>query len=315
MRNSLTKMSTLWYFELVGVIAAGLMLIDWSCEGYYYLRALCARKNLEKYGKGSWALVTGSTDGIGLGFAKTLAKNGFNLVLISRNPEKVHKVAEELKLYGIEVCEIAKDLSKSPENPFELYNEIDEITKYLDVSIVVNNVGAGGTGHFHELSTQEVLTQNALNLWPVVYLSKIFIRRMMNRNKPSAVINICSTGSIVPVSGLTIYCAGKSFTHLFTLDINEEVRYFVSEEKLQEIDILSLQPSFVDTPMTANFERKPLVISPETCAENALRVLGKVNYSSCHWKHLIYATAYRNIPWYINAKVSLQALLKMKKNK
>jgi 17beta-estradiol 17-dehydrogenase / very-long-chain 3-oxoacyl-CoA reductase len=306
------NMNTLWYFELVGVIAAGYLFIDWGCEGYYYLRALCARRNLRKYGVGTWALVTGSTDGIGLGFAKVLAKYGFNLVLVSRNIEKLTKIEEELKAYPIEILKIAKDISKCPEDPSEFFTDIDMQTRDLDVSIVVNNVGGAATGYFHEIPLNDVLMQNALNLWPIVYLSKIYVRRMLNRSKPSALINVSSTGSIVPLSGTSVYCAGKSFDHLFTLNLNEEVRYLVKRDKLNEIDILSLQPSFVDTPMVKDFKARPGVITPEECAENALRVLGKVNYSSCHWKHLIYSMFYRNIPTYINSKFTLDLVTKMK---
>ena len=258
------------------------MLIDWSLEGYYCLRALCARRDLTKYGIGSWALVTGSTDGIGLGFAKVLAKYGFNIVLVARNPEKLQNVERELKKYPVSVLSIVKDFSKCPENPSEFFNDIDAQTRDLDICIVVNNIGAAIGGYFHELATQDVLNQNALNLWPIVYLSKIYLRRMHDRDQPSALINVSSTGSLVSLAGLSVYCAGKSFDHLFTLDLNEEVRYQVKHEKLQNIDILSLQPAFVDTLMTKAFKSKPLVISPEVCAENALRVLGKVNYSSCH---------------------------------
>jgi len=39
----------------------------------------------------SWAVVTGATDGIGLGFCEVLTKLGFNVLLISRNPEKLTK--------------------------------------------------------------------------------------------------------------------------------------------------------------------------------------------------------------------------------
>lgn len=306
-------MSVLWYFELVGVIIAGLMFFDWFCEFYYNLRAYCARKNLKQYGQGSWALITGATDGIGLGFAKVLAKNNFNIVLVSRNPDKLASVEGEIKSYGVQALSISKDFSKCPENPSEFFNDIDEKTRDLDVSILVNNIGSAVAGHFHDNTPQEVANQNALNLWPIVYMTKIFARRMLNRPLPSAIINLSSTGSLVPVSGLTVYCAGKSFDHLFTLDANEEIRYLAKQEKLSGIDLLSLQPSFVETPLVKDFDRKPLVISPECCAENALRVLGKVNYSSAHWKHMIYAMGYRNIPWYINARVSLNALLKQKK--
>jgi NADPH:quinone reductase-like Zn-dependent oxidoreductase len=47
--------------------------------------------------KQSWAVVTGATDGIGLGFCKVLTKMGFNIVLISRNPEKLSSTVELLK--------------------------------------------------------------------------------------------------------------------------------------------------------------------------------------------------------------------------
>lgn len=303
-------MPILWYFELVGVIAAGIMFFDWSCESYYYFRALCARKNLTKYGLGSWALVTGATDGIGLGFAQVLAKSGFNIVLVSRSQDKLDRVAEELKIYSVDVLTVAADFSKCPENPTEFFNNIDEKTRELDVSLIVNNVGTAVPGLFHTLSPQDLATQNALNLWPIVYLSKIFIRRMLNRSKPSGVINISSTGSILPCSGLTVYSAGKSFDHLFTLDMNEEIRYLVNQEKLKEIDILSFQPAFVETPLTSGFSSKPLVITPVQCAERALSVLGKCNYSSGHWKSMVYSIFYRNVPWYINAKISMSVIKK-----
>ena len=301
-------MSILWYFELVGVIVAGIMFFDWACESYYYIRALCASKNLDKYGRGSWALITGGTDGIGLGFAQVLARNGFNLVLISRSQEKLDRVADELKAHSINVMTIAKDFSKCPENPSEFFNSIDDTTRNLDISIVVNNVGTGAPAYFHSLTPQELVNQNALNLWPIVYLSKIYLRRMLTRSSPSALINISSTGSILPCSGLTVYCAGKSFDHIFTLDLNEEIRYLVNQEKLQKIDILSYQPSFVETPLTSGFKKKPLVITPVQCAERGLSVLGKCNYSSGHWKNLIYSMFYRNVPWYINAKLTLSVV-------
>ena len=288
------------------------MFIDWILEGYYYLTALCARKNLTQYGIGSWALITGSTDGIGLGFAKVLAKQGFNIVLVSRNPEKLQNVEQELKLNPIQVLSIVKDFSKCPENPSDFFDDIDAQTKNLDISIVINNVGTAVYGYFHENTTQDVLNQIAVNIWPVVYLSKIFLRRMLNRNKPSGLINLSSTGAISPLSGLSVYTAGKSFDDLFTLDLNEEIRYLVKHEKLQQIDILSLQPGYVDTNLAKDFDSKPLVITPEQCAESALRVLGKANYSSCHWKHLLISINIKNMPKYLLSKITLKMMLEAK---
>jgi 17beta-estradiol 17-dehydrogenase / very-long-chain 3-oxoacyl-CoA reductase len=51
---------------------------------------------VERYGKGSWAVVTGCTDGIGKAFALELASRGFNLVLISRNIDKLNGTSKEV---------------------------------------------------------------------------------------------------------------------------------------------------------------------------------------------------------------------------
>lgn len=48
-----------------------------------------------RYGRGSWALVTGAGDGIGAEFCKQLAELGFNIVLVSRTKSKMLKVAED----------------------------------------------------------------------------------------------------------------------------------------------------------------------------------------------------------------------------
>ena len=41
--------------------------------------------------EGSWAMVTGASDGIGLGYCKELARQGFNIIMVSRNKEKLQE--------------------------------------------------------------------------------------------------------------------------------------------------------------------------------------------------------------------------------
>lgn len=47
----------------------------------------------ERYGAHSWAVITGGSDGIGLGFAEELAEKGFNICIMARNNEKMKKTA------------------------------------------------------------------------------------------------------------------------------------------------------------------------------------------------------------------------------
>lgn len=50
----------------------------------------------ERYGQDSWAVITGATDGIGKAAALHLARQGFNIVLISRSIEKLNATALEV---------------------------------------------------------------------------------------------------------------------------------------------------------------------------------------------------------------------------
>lgn len=57
---------------------------------FWYKLLIRQGKNLaQRYGKGSWVVITGSSDGIGKQFAIILAKQGFNIVLVARNQNKL----------------------------------------------------------------------------------------------------------------------------------------------------------------------------------------------------------------------------------
>lgn len=63
---------------------------------FYFETFQGVQATTERYGKDSWAVVTGSSDGIGLAFAKNLAQRGFNIVLMARNLDKLNKCAADI---------------------------------------------------------------------------------------------------------------------------------------------------------------------------------------------------------------------------
>ena len=82
-------------------------------------RSCCGTKcSTKRYGENSWAVVTGSTDGIGKAAAQHLAKLGFNIVLISRTMAKLQAVAKEIEETGeaigmpVQTRVVAYDFSK-----------------------------------------------------------------------------------------------------------------------------------------------------------------------------------------------------------
>lgn len=83
-----------------------------------YSTVLRRRVNLKgRYGRNSWALITGSSDGIGKGIALSLAKEGFNIILSARTESKLEGVKNEIKrLYpSLDVKLLVVDYERSSE--------------------------------------------------------------------------------------------------------------------------------------------------------------------------------------------------------
>ncbi|VDH95118.1 Hypothetical predicted protein [Mytilus galloprovincialis] len=87
---------------------------------------------------GPWAVVTGSSEGIGLAYAKELANRGLNIVMISRGENKLYRAAKDIEeQYKVETCTIAVDFAHGK----EIYEKIWSLIKDKEIGILVNNVG------------------------------------------------------------------------------------------------------------------------------------------------------------------------------
>lgn len=106
---------------------------------WIFITFLRTPKNLvQSYG--SWALITGSTDGIGKAFAFQLAQKGLNLILVARNLNKLQQVCYEIQAQNpnIKVKIIVVDFS------FNVTKGIQEMKKRiegLNIGVLINNVG------------------------------------------------------------------------------------------------------------------------------------------------------------------------------
>ena len=74
----------------------------------------------ERYGKGSWAFVTGATSGIGLAMCKDLAEKGLNIVLAGRSKERLDAAEKEVKASckSVQTRWVLVDLNESMEVNF-----------------------------------------------------------------------------------------------------------------------------------------------------------------------------------------------------
>jgi short-subunit dehydrogenase len=140
------------------------------------------------------ALITGASAGIGYEFSKTFAKNGYNLVLVSRNKQRLEVVAKEMEnQHDILAKVIPKDLSKSSA-PQELYDDI--VSDGIDIDVLVNNAGFGINGNFTDFSADKHMELIQVNITSLTLLCNLFGTDMVKRRSGS-ILNVASTFSML----------------------------------------------------------------------------------------------------------------------
>jgi len=169
---------------------------------------------------GQWALVTGASGGIGYELSKQFALNGLNLILVSRNSERLTEVAFELeKHYHVEAMVVPKDLSY-PAAAEEVHEEVQK--RKLAVEVLVNNAGFGDLGPLAEAEWEVQRQMLQVNVTTLVELTRLFLPEMIRR-KSGRILNIGSTGSFAPVPYMSVYGASKAFVLSFSEALSAEL--------------------------------------------------------------------------------------------
>lgn len=199
-----------WVVLLLSLGFLSLFKFSISFLKWFYISFLRPGKNLKNYG--SWALVTGPTDGIGKGFAFQLARKGLNLVLVGRNPDKLKEVSDAIQAkYGkTQIKNVVVDFSGDLN---EGMKRIEEAIEGIDVGVLINNVGVSYpyARFFHEVD--EVLLMNLIkvNVEGTTKVTKAVLPGMLKRKK-GAIVNIGSGAAIVIPSDplYAVYAATKA---------------------------------------------------------------------------------------------------------
>ena len=160
--------------------------------------------------KGKTVFITGGSSGIGKELSLCFAKEGANLVLMSREGKRavLKEWAESLrKTYSVETWTVTCDLSR-PGGPEDAYNQVKACVPHIDV--LVNNAAAMAFGLFHELSLAEQDQIITVNARAYMALMRLFIPDMIQRGQ-GHVFNVCSVSAFVPTPRHAVYGATKAF--------------------------------------------------------------------------------------------------------
>ncbi|XP_788968.2 inactive hydroxysteroid dehydrogenase-like protein 1 [Strongylocentrotus purpuratus] len=254
---------------------------------------------------GEWAVVTGSTDGIGKAYAMELAHHGVNIILISRSNEKLRKVASEIEsFYGVKTHVIKADFSLGS----EIYEDISTKLQGMQIGILVNNVGAMDYPQlFLEMDADRIRQLININIGAATMMTKLVLPQMVER-KCGVVVNVSSGTSIHPSPQLALYSACKTYVDVFSQALEYEYKDY-------GIIVQTLLPSYVATKMADFGETMPrsrfLIPSAAVYAKHAVASIGIANRTAGYWPHAVQSWIARQIPrntWMWGANILNSAL-------
>ncbi|CBI16842.3 unnamed protein product, partial [Vitis vinifera] len=247
-------------------------------------------KNLKEYG--SWALVTGSTDGIGKAMAFELASKGLSLVLVGRNPSKLKAVSNEIReRHGeqVEVKSIVIDFAKFSGEEIAAF--IKEGIEGTDVGVLINNVGLAYpyARFFHEVDLELMGSVMRVNIEGATWVTRSVLPGMLEKKK-GAIINICSGSVLLPSYPLvTLYVAAKAYMAMLSKSINLEYQQY-------GIDVQCQFPLLVATKMAFIKRSSFFVPSPETFSKASIRWFGYEHVCVPYWPHCVQWCLLRLLP-------------------
>lgn len=175
--------------------------------------------NTSEMKKNEYALITGASMGLGRSFALELATRGYNLLLVSLPNEGLCEVSKECRTKGVECVEYELDLTDRE----SLLRLISQVNSSYEISILLNNVGIGGSREFLTTKLEYIETMLSLNIMVMTMLTHSLLPNLL-RQEHGYILNISSMISLVPTGYKTTYPSSKAYIRHFSKGLREELK-------------------------------------------------------------------------------------------
>jgi uncharacterized protein len=207
--------------------------------------------DIEKYGP--WAVIAGGSEGVGAEFARILAENGFNLVLIARKPGPLEATARHCRRLGADVRTLSADLLD-----VQAVSRIAAATDDLDVGLMIYNAGASTCNElFLDTDLSEFQKFTDLNVTRMLEMVQHYGRRLVARGR-GGILLVGSLSGYMGAWRHTIYAGAKAFSRVFAESLWLELRE-------QNVDVVELVLGVTRTPamerVGLNFDAPGIIVN------------------------------------------------------
>jgi 3-oxoacyl-[acyl-carrier protein] reductase len=189
------------------------------------------------------AFITGAGKGIGKAVAIALAKEGVNVILVSRTQADVEQLAAETNKLGVKSLALSADVSDIS----SINSAVEKaLAEFKHIDILINSAGIASFGKFLELEPSEFEKIIQVNLMGTYYTTRAIIPNMIER-QTGDIINISSTAGLNGNALTSAYSASKFAVLGLTDSLMQEMRK-------HNIRVTALTPSTVATDMAKDLK-------------------------------------------------------------
>jgi short-subunit dehydrogenase len=264
-----------WISAWIGLISVVTFIIYLGAQ---QLLLRLPEQNLKRKYSSSWAIVTGSSSGIGKAIAEKLASQGVSVVLAALDDTLLANTFAELqKRYpSVSFRKVGVNLGQDG----RYMDAIVEATRDIDVNLVFNNAGYICPGLFADTEYDRLRANFECNAGCVVPITHHFLRLMLLRKQRGLIAFTSSSACYFPGPTATLYSSTKAFVTNFAVTLAAEV-------KTDGIDVVAMHPS----PVATNFYK---TVGP---ALSSLQTAQKAGISPSVIADQIFASAGRLTVW------------------
>lgn len=243
----------------------------------------------------SRVLVLGATSGIAIAVARLLAARGANFFLVARNAQKLNAVAMDLKTRGAASIESrVLDLNDTASHP-DLLADAANSLGFIDLAFLAH--GVRGSQKEAESSYAAAAAVFQTNLLSAVSLIT-WLANYFEASKQGTLAVLSSVAGERGRRSNYVYGATKGGLNIFLDGVRNRI-------DRSGVNVLTIRPGYVATPMTADMEPNLLFASPQQAAREILRAIAKrkdIAYIPPFWAAILFVV--RRIPESIFKKLN-----------